>query len=102
MRELAEQGVKEAVLIAQDSTYYGIDLGLRDGLAHLFDAIVERAPDVMWLRLMYAYPTQVTQPMIDTMARHPQVARIYELDELRGLAQPFRVITSGPAETVVG
>ena len=43
--ELAEQGVKEVVLIAQDSTYYGIDLGLRDGLAQLFDAIVERAPE---------------------------------------------------------
>src|SRR5688500_12246767 len=72
--ELAEQGVKEVVLIAQDSTYYGTDLGMRDGLARLFDAIVERAPGVLWLRLMYAYPTQVTLGLIETMARHPQVA----------------------------
>jgi len=77
--ELAEQGVKEAVLIAQDSTYYGVDLGTRDGLAHLFDAIVERAPDIMWLRLMYAYPTQLTPAMIETMARHPQVAKYIDI-----------------------
>jgi ribosomal protein S12 methylthiotransferase len=77
--DLAAQGVKEVVLIAQDSTYYGIDLGLRDGLAKLFEAIVERAPEIMWLRLMYAYPTQVTQGLIDTMARHPQVAKYIDM-----------------------
>jgi ribosomal protein S12 methylthiotransferase len=77
--ELAGQGVKEVVLIAQDSTYYGIDLGLRDGLARLFDAIVERVPEVKWLRLMYAYPTQVTPGIIETMARHPQVAKYIDM-----------------------
>ncbi|MEO8287605.1 MAG: 30S ribosomal protein S12 methylthiotransferase RimO [Chloroflexota bacterium] len=77
--ELSEQGVKEAVLIAQDSTYYGIDLGIRDGLARLFDAIVERAPGIMWLRLMYAYPTQLTPAMIETMAKHPQVAKYIDI-----------------------
>lgn len=77
--ELAEQGVKEVVLIGQDSTYYGVDLGIRDGLARLFDSIVEVAPSIMWLRLMYAYPTQVTPALIETMARHPQVARYIDI-----------------------
>jgi ribosomal protein S12 methylthiotransferase len=77
--ELSEQGVREVVLIAQDSTYYGTDLGLRDGLARLLDAIVEKAPDVLWLRLMYAYPTQVTPGLIETMARHPQIARYIDM-----------------------
>jgi ribosomal protein S12 methylthiotransferase len=77
--ELCEQGVREVVLIAQDSTYYGVDLGLRDGLAHLFERIVEAAPDIMWLRLMYAYPTQLTPRMIETMARHPQIARYIDI-----------------------
>jgi ribosomal protein S12 methylthiotransferase len=93
--ELAEQGVKEVVLIAQDSTYYGIDLGIRDGLAHLFDAIVERAPGIMWLRLMYAYPTQLTRAMIETMAKHPQVAKYIDIplqhahpDMLRRMKRP--------------
>jgi ribosomal protein S12 methylthiotransferase len=93
--DLAGQGVKEVVLIAQDSTYYGTDLGLRDGLARLFEAVVERAPGVMWLRLMYAYPTQVTQGLIDTMARHPQIARYIDMplqhahpDTLRRMKRP--------------
>jgi ribosomal protein S12 methylthiotransferase len=93
--DLAEQGVKEAVLIAQDSTYYGIDLGIRDGLAHLFNAVVERAPDIMWLRLMYAYPTQLTPAMIETMAKHPQVAKYLAIplqhahpDMLRRMKRP--------------
>jgi ribosomal protein S12 methylthiotransferase len=77
--ELVAQGVKEVALIAQDSTYYGVDLGLKSGLAQLFDRIVERAPDVMWLRLMYAYPTQLTPVMIETMARHPQIARYIDI-----------------------
>ena len=77
--ELVEQGVKEVVLIAQDSTYYGIDLGMRDGLARLFDAIVEQAPGIMWIRLMYAYPTQVTPGLIETMARHTQVAKYLDI-----------------------
>jgi ribosomal protein S12 methylthiotransferase len=77
--ELVEQGVKEVVLIAQDSTYYGVDLGMRDGLPRLLDAIVERAPQVMWIRLMYAYPTQVTPALIETMARHPQIAKYIDI-----------------------
>ena len=93
--ELAEQGVREVVLIAQDSTYYGVGLGLRDGLAHLFDRIVEMAPGITWLRLMYAYPTQLTPRMIETMARHPQVARYIDIplqhahpDMLRRMKRP--------------
>ncbi len=88
--ELAEQGVREVVLIAQDSTYYGIDLGLRDGLAHLFDRIAETAPDIMWVRLMYAYPTQLTPLMIETMARHPQVARYIDIPLQHGHPEMLR------------
>lgn len=77
--ELAEQGVKEVVLIAQDSTYYGIDLGVKDGLARLFEAIAERAPGIMWVRLMYAYPTQVSPSTIEAMSRHSNVARYIDM-----------------------
>ncbi|HEX8228742.1 MAG TPA: 30S ribosomal protein S12 methylthiotransferase RimO [Chloroflexia bacterium] len=77
--ELAEQGVKEVVLIAQDSTYYGIDLGYRDGLARLFGAIAEQAPGIMWVRLMYAYPTQVSPSTIEAMSKYPNVARYIDM-----------------------
>src|SRR5690606_12136602 len=70
---LQEMGVKEIMLIAQDSTDYGYDLGLKDGLAHLLDASVEAAPDIPWLRIMYAYPGYVTPRLMETMAKHPQV-----------------------------
>ncbi|HEX8219852.1 MAG TPA: 30S ribosomal protein S12 methylthiotransferase RimO [Chloroflexia bacterium] len=77
--ELAEQGVKEVVLIAQDSTYYGLDLGLRDGLARLFEAIAQEAPGIMWVRLMYAYPTQVSPSTIEAMAKYPNVAKYIDM-----------------------
>ena len=70
---LQEMGVKEVMLIAQDSTDYGYDLGLKDGLAHLLDAIVEAAPEIPWLRIMYAFPGYVTPRLMETMAKHPQV-----------------------------
>ena len=70
---LQELGAREVMLIAQDSTDYGYDLGMKDGLARLLDAIVSAAPDIPWLRLMYAYPGYVTPRLIKTMARHEQI-----------------------------
>ena len=70
---LQDMGIQELILIAQDSTDYGYDLGLKDGLAHLLDAIVAAAPDVPWIRVMYAYPGYVTPRLMETMAQHEQV-----------------------------
>ena len=70
---LQDLGVKEIMLIAQDSTDYGYDLGLKNGLARLLDRIVEAAPDIPWLRIMYAYPGYVTEELMATMAKYPQV-----------------------------
>ena len=70
---LQDSGVQEVILIAQDSTDYGYDLGMKDGLAHLLDAIAEAAPEIPWLRVMYAYPGYVTPRLMETMARRQQV-----------------------------
>jgi len=70
---LEAMGVRELVLISQDSTDYGHDLGLKDGLAALLDALVEAAPGIDWLRIMYAYPGYVTPRLVETMARHEQI-----------------------------
>ncbi|MCY3832302.1 MAG: 30S ribosomal protein S12 methylthiotransferase RimO [Chloroflexi bacterium] len=70
---LEAMGVKEVMLIAQDSTDYGYDLGMKDGLAQLLDAIVAAAPAIPWLRIMYAYPGYVTPRLMETMAQHEQV-----------------------------
>jgi ribosomal protein S12 methylthiotransferase len=70
---LQELGVLEINLIAQDSTFYGSDLGMEDGLAFLLERLVERVPYVPWLRVLYAFPGYVTPRFVDVMAEHPQV-----------------------------
>jgi ribosomal protein S12 methylthiotransferase len=70
---LQAQGVREIVLIAQDTTDYGHDLGLRDGLASLLEQIAQTVPDLDWIRLLYAYPGAVTEKLIEVMAAQKQV-----------------------------
>jgi ribosomal protein S12 methylthiotransferase len=70
---LQDSGIKELILIAQDTTDYGYDLGLKDGLAHLLDQIVTAAPNIPWIRVMYAYPGYVTDGLIEVMAKHKQI-----------------------------
>ncbi len=69
-RHLRDQGVREINLIAQDTTDYGHDLGLKNGLAQLMDSLATAVPDLDWIRLLYAYPGYVTDELIETMARH--------------------------------
>ena len=72
-RYLRDLGIREIILIAQDTTDYGHDLGIRNGLALLLEKLVSAVPDVDWLRVMYAYPGYVTEPLIEVMASHQQV-----------------------------
>lgn len=70
--ELYEIGVNELILIAQDSTDWGHDLGLKDGLAMLLERLATET-DLPWLRVMYSYPGYVTDRHIDVMAEYPQL-----------------------------
>ncbi|MBN1678915.1 MAG: 30S ribosomal protein S12 methylthiotransferase RimO [Anaerolineae bacterium] len=72
-RLLRDGGAQEIILIAQDTSDYGHDLGQNDGLAHLLDQLVAAVPDVPWIRIMYAYPGYVTERLIDTMAARAQI-----------------------------
>jgi ribosomal protein S12 methylthiotransferase len=72
-RILQERGIHELVLIAQDTTDYGSDLGLRDGLAQLLERLVVAAPDIAWIRVMYAYPGYVTDRLIEVMAENNHI-----------------------------
>jgi ribosomal protein S12 methylthiotransferase len=69
----AAAGVKELVLVAQDSTAYGEDEGRRDGLAALLEQLAAEVPEVPWIRLMYAYPGRVTPRLAETIAALPNV-----------------------------
>lgn len=70
---LVDNGVQEILLIAQDTTDYGHDLGIKDGLAHLLENLVNRVPDLPWIRVLYAYPGYVTDRLIQMMAEHKQI-----------------------------
>ena len=72
-RLLQDMGVKEIILIAQDTTDYGYDLGLKDGLPQLLERLVRAVPDVPWIRIMYAYPGAVTDRLIELMASEPRI-----------------------------
>ena len=78
-RLLQDAGVKELILIAQDTTDYGHDLGMKDGLAALIEQITMAAPQLPWLRILYAYPGYVTDRLIDLMAKTPQVLHYLDM-----------------------
>lgn len=72
-RRLRDTGVRELILIAQDTTDYGHDLGIKDGLAFLLERLTDAVPDLDWIRIMYAYPGYVTDRLIDVVAEREQI-----------------------------
>ena len=75
---LAAAGTREITLIGQDTTFYGEDLGLRDGLALLLEKL-SGIEELLWVRFLYAYPNRVTQKMLDTLAAHPRLAKYFDM-----------------------
>jgi ribosomal protein S12 methylthiotransferase len=75
---LAKAGAREITLIGQDTTSYGEDLGLRDGLAQLLEKLAQ-SEDLLWVRFLYAYPNRVTQKLLDTIATHPRLAKYMDM-----------------------
>ncbi len=75
---LAAAGAREITLIGQDTTSYGEDLGLRDGLAQLLSRLAG-VNDLLWVRFLYAYPNRVTQKLLDTLAAHPRLAKYMDM-----------------------
>ncbi len=75
---LFAQGVSEINLIGQDTTMYGEDLGLDDGLANLL-ARLAQIDNGGWVRFLYAYPNRVTQKLLDTIAAHPNLCSYIDI-----------------------
>lgn len=78
VRELVAQGVKEFQVIAQELTYYGVDI---DGQRHIADLISDMADikGVKWIRLHYAYPTQFPMELLDVMREKPNVCKYIDI-----------------------
>ena len=69
---LEEMGIQELILIAQDTTDYGHDLGVRDGLPALLEQLLANT-SIPWIRIMYAFPGYVTDRLIEVMAANPRI-----------------------------
>jgi len=77
-QQLVARGVREITLIGQDTTCYGEDLGIKDGLATLLDALA-RVEGLRWLRFLYAYPNRITGKLLDTIARHDNICKYLDV-----------------------
>ena len=75
---LAEQGVKELIIIAQDTTYYGLDLYRRRALAELLQKLSE-VEGIEWIRIHYSYPAAFPEDVLDQMANNPKVCRYMDI-----------------------
>ena len=75
---LAEQGVKELIIIAQDTTYYGLDLYRRRALAELLQKLSE-VEGIEWIRIHYSYPAAFPEDVLDQMADNPKVCRYMDI-----------------------
>ena len=100
---LQAEGVRELILIAQDTSDYGHDLGMNEGLAQLLDEMVEGlngeadghkgrpyGKGMEWIRIMYAFPGYVTDRLIETMARHPQIVPYLDMPLQHGHPMTLR------------
>jgi ribosomal protein S12 methylthiotransferase len=77
---LFSHGVREINLIGQDTTCYGEDLGLKDGLAALLGRLAQiETPQQKWVRFLYAYPNKVTQKLLDTIAEHRDLVKYIDM-----------------------
>jgi len=77
-QSLVARGVQEITLIGQDTTCYGEDLGIKDGLATLLDALA-RIEGVRWLRFLYAYPNRITGKLLETIAKHDNICKYLDV-----------------------
>ncbi len=75
---LAAAGVREISLIGQDTTYYGEDLGLRDGLPLLLERLAQ-IEDLHWVRFLYCYPNRITTRLLETIATHKRLAKYLDI-----------------------
>ena len=77
-QQLAEEGVKELILVAQDSSRYGEDLGKADALAHLLREL-SHTDGIEWVRVMYTYPTHITDSFLDVLATEPKAVKYLDM-----------------------
>ena len=77
-KKLAKQGIKEIIIIAQDTTKYGIDLYGESKLAELLEDI-SKIEEIKWIRFLYSYPEGITEKLINVVAINPKIAKYFDI-----------------------
>ena len=93
-QQLAEGGVKELILVAQDSSRYGEDLGKQDALAHLLRKLAQ-TPGIEWVRVMYAYPTHISDAFLDVLATEPKAVNYLDMPLQHASQNVLRLMKRG-------
>ncbi|MFY9747471.1 MAG: 30S ribosomal protein S12 methylthiotransferase RimO [Acidobacteriaceae bacterium] len=91
---LVTEGVREITLIGQDTTCYGDDLGLKDGLALLLDRLA-RIEGLTWLRFLYAYPNRITGRLLETIAKHDNICKYLDVPLQHASAPVLKAMKRG-------
>ncbi|PWT80784.1 MAG: 30S ribosomal protein S12 methylthiotransferase RimO, partial [Acidobacteria bacterium] len=92
--QLAEEGVKELILVAQDSSRYGEDLGKTDALAHLLQEL-SHIDGIEWVRVMYTYPTHISDAFLDVLAEEPKAVKYLDLPLQHASQKILRLMKRG-------
>ena len=92
--QLAEEGVKELILVAQDSSRYGEDLGKQDALAHLLRELAQ-TDDIEWVRVMYTYPTHISDAFLDVLADEPKAVKYLDIPLQHASQNVLRLMKRG-------
>ena len=93
-KQLVEQGIKEIILVAQDSSRYGEDLGEQDALAHLMRELC-RLDGVEWVRVMYTYPTHISDAFLDVLAEEPKAVKYLDMPLQHASRNVLRLMKRG-------
>src|SRR2546427_2158795 len=92
--QLAEEGVKELILVAQDSSRYGEDLGKQDALAHLLRQVAQ-TDDIESVRVMYTYPTHISDAFLDVLADEPKAVKYLDIPLQHASQNVLRLMKRG-------
>ncbi len=91
---LVDRGVKEVTLVSQDTTSYGQDLGIQDGLAQLLEALAG-VPGLRWIRFLYVYPELVSERLIDVISAHDQICKYIDMPLQHASARVLKLMKRG-------
>src|SRR2546423_1865281 len=96
---LAANGTREVTLIGQDTTCYGEDLGLKDGLALLLERLAQ-IENLRWVRFLYAYPNKITGKLLETIAAHPKICSYMDVPLQHAAANVLKRMKRGASADI--